>query len=103
MAKSVPGYSDVYVRRHVHHFPLEYSDLEGHDTEFAPVVGRGWTFQEQLLSPRIIHFCNQEVVWQCKICIRQECGRDTPLKDETPMFNNAYTYYSSLVLTFLLI
>ncbi|KAL5432090.1 hypothetical protein PMIN05_009097 [Paraphaeosphaeria minitans] len=33
--------------------------------EQAPVNTRGWVQQERLLSPRIIHFCYDQVAWEC--------------------------------------
>ena len=31
----------------------------------APLVGRAWAYQERLLSPRILHFCNGFLVFEC--------------------------------------
>lgn len=31
-----------------------------------PLLRRGWVYQEMRLSRRILHFCNGEVVWQCR-------------------------------------
>jgi len=39
-----------------------------------PLLGRGWTFQEQLLSPRIVHFTEEELVWDCYEGLFCECG-----------------------------
>jgi hypothetical protein len=33
---------------------------------------RGWTFQERLLSPRMIHFTTRETVWECRSAQRSE-------------------------------
>jgi hypothetical protein len=35
------------------------------DGEHAPLNSRGWVLQEQLLSPRTIHFTYDEVLWEC--------------------------------------
>ncbi|KAF2631024.1 HET-domain-containing protein [Macroventuria anomochaeta] len=35
----------------------------------APVNRRGWVLQERLLSPRVLHFCHDQVAWEC-------CGFD---------------------------
>lgn len=37
-----------------------------------PLNRRGWTFQERILSPRVIHFGNQQVFWECRECIACE-------------------------------
>lgn len=42
----------------------------------APVShlsNREWTFQETLLSPRILHFMPEEMTWQCATLCRCEC------------------------------
>ncbi len=33
---------------------------------------RGWTLQERLLSPRVVHFTNGETVWECRTAQRSE-------------------------------
>ncbi|PSN70694.1 HET-domain-containing protein, partial [Corynespora cassiicola Philippines] len=39
-----------------------------------PLMTRGWAFQELLLSPRVIYFCRNEVVWECREHLTCECG-----------------------------
>lgn len=39
-----------------------------------PLLSRGWVFQERLLSPRILHLCEQELVWECRRLCICECG-----------------------------
>ncbi|KAF2014864.1 HET-domain-containing protein [Aaosphaeria arxii CBS 175.79] len=31
----------------------------------APVNKRGWVVQERILSPRVLHFCEDQVAWEC--------------------------------------
>jgi hypothetical protein len=31
-----------------------------------PISTRGWTFQELMLSPRVVYFAKEQVVWQCR-------------------------------------
>ena len=38
-----------------------------------PLLRRGWVFQERLLSPRIIHFANHELIWECMELLDCEC------------------------------
>lgn len=33
--------------------------------EQAPVNKRGWVLQERVMSPRIVHFCNNQIAWEC--------------------------------------
>ncbi|ETS73429.1 hypothetical protein PFICI_15034 [Pestalotiopsis fici W106-1] len=30
-----------------------------------PLYKRGWVFQERMLAPRILHFCKEQVFWDC--------------------------------------
>jgi hypothetical protein len=38
----------------------------------SPLAKRGWILQEQLLSTRIVHFGEDEMVWQCQTCTKRE-------------------------------
>ncbi|KAK7191644.1 HET-domain-containing protein [Paraphaeosphaeria sporulosa] len=31
----------------------------------APVNQRGWVLQERLLAPRVLHFCHNQIAWEC--------------------------------------
>jgi hypothetical protein len=39
-----------------------------------PLSTRAWAFQERLLSPRILHFTKNELIWECSECIHCECS-----------------------------
>lgn len=46
-------------------------------TDFIPTVSiftRAWTFQERLLSRRVLHFMPDEMFWECYSQERCECG-----------------------------
>ena len=34
--------------------------------ETAPVNTRAWVLQERLLAPRVIHFCEDQIAWECR-------------------------------------
>ena len=34
--------------------------------ESTPLQGRGWVFQERLLARRNLHFCCDQLIWECK-------------------------------------
>ncbi|KAE8330200.1 heterokaryon incompatibility protein-domain-containing protein [Aspergillus sergii] len=38
-----------------------------------PLLGRGWCYQERILSPRVLHFGHQEVLWECRTGVTCEC------------------------------
>jgi hypothetical protein len=39
-----------------------------------PLSTRAWAFQERLLSPRILHFTENELIWECSERIECECS-----------------------------
>ena len=39
----------------------------------TPFNARGWVLQERLMSPRILHFCHDHIVWECQ-GIRGKCS-----------------------------
>ncbi|KAL0933706.1 uncharacterized protein CTRU02_210505 [Colletotrichum truncatum] len=40
----------------------------------SPLSSRGWVLQETLLSPRILHFTSDELMWQCQSIAQCECA-----------------------------
>jgi hypothetical protein len=36
-----------------------------HQVDEGPVNMRGWVLQERLMSPRVVHFCHDQVGWEC--------------------------------------
>jgi Heterokaryon incompatibility protein (HET) len=40
----------------------------------APLLRRGWVYQERLLSPRVLHFGSQELLWECSETFCCECS-----------------------------
>jgi hypothetical protein len=40
----------------------------------APLLQRAWVFQEQILSPRMIHFGRYEMAWECHSGLQCECS-----------------------------
>lgn len=45
-----------------------------HDATSLPLLKRGWVYQERLLSPRVLYFVGEEVIWECNHAIACECG-----------------------------
>ncbi|EHK40238.1 hypothetical protein TRIATDRAFT_89381 [Trichoderma atroviride IMI 206040] len=59
------------VRRKLSHWATNPTAIPTQDN---PLLSRAWVFQERVLSPRVLHFCLQEMIWECcehTIC---ECG-----------------------------
>ncbi|KAF4943560.1 hypothetical protein FGADI_13318 [Fusarium gaditjirri] len=43
-----------------------------------PLLTRGWVYQERLLAPRVLHFCQSELVWECLKETTCECSCFNP-------------------------
>lgn len=67
---------DVFVREGVEHFRWlnRVGLVDGEDGRHWPLLRRGWVYQEQWLSRRMLHFTKREVVWVCKQGMACECG-----------------------------
>ena len=61
---------EVFVRQRINH-----SAIVGEDSRLpgCPLLSRGWTFQERLMSTRTLHFLQQEMIWECKSDFGCEC------------------------------
>ncbi|KAH6463713.1 hypothetical protein HBI57_054820 [Parastagonospora nodorum] len=65
------GTCRIGVRRPLDHFDVQTA---GGLLDHFPLLTRGWAFQERLLSPRVLHICEFELVWECREASRCECG-----------------------------
>lgn len=65
------GTCEIAVRK-----PISHWDTLGQGELHArfPLMSRGWAFQERLLSRRILHFSESELVWECRELTTCECG-----------------------------
>jgi hypothetical protein len=52
--------------------------------ETAPVAQRDWTFQERILSPRILHCTTEQVFWECRKGYITQDGTKTWLQNTSP-------------------
>ncbi|KAL1387616.1 heterokaryon incompatibility protein-domain-containing protein, partial [Phyllosticta capitalensis] len=60
----------VHYRKSLSHFFDKLDDR----LEPTPLLQRAWAYQERLLSPRTLHFGNQELLWECKESTTCQCG-----------------------------
>ncbi|KAI4158719.1 MAG: hypothetical protein LQ342_007185 [Letrouitia transgressa] len=70
----------VYATKGLFHFNswslLENNRISGLKEPTAkdnPLAKRAWTFQEQILARRMLHFAKVEIIWECKSEFRCEC------------------------------
>jgi len=60
----------VFVRRRPQHLP--YSQTS--HNHGLPLLTRAWVYQERFLSPRVVHYAAEELVWECEEDFYCECG-----------------------------
>ena len=71
--------ADVYVSECPEHYDTcsllnkAVSSEQYEDVVENPLSQRAWTFQEQLLARRMVHFTKEEMVWECQSRYRCEC------------------------------
>ena len=65
------GTCEIAVRKPITHWnTIGQSELHAR----FPLMSRGWAFQERLLSRRVLHFSEAELVWECRELSTCECG-----------------------------
>lgn len=63
--------------------PLKNSDRDHYDS--GPLFTRAWTFQERLVSRRVLVFTANDLAWECNTMLTCECKRndmDTSIKSD---------------------
>ncbi|TVY22392.1 hypothetical protein LHYA1_G008428 [Lachnellula hyalina] len=73
------GLDRIVVRTKLQHWTWPPSKVS---MKLHPLLQRGWAFQERILSPRVLHFCKDELVWECREESVCECG-SLPALSET--------------------
>jgi hypothetical protein len=68
--------SGILGKAHLRPKNQRWIDLLGFET---PLLERGWTLQERLLAPRVIHF-GRQMFWECWGCM---CTQDQNLQERT--------------------
>src|SRR5450756_3198943 len=64
----------VHLRPLFHVDSSQLSHVPHRCQNFTPILAtRGWVLQERMLSPRILHFSQYEMAWECDTCCRCEC------------------------------
>jgi hypothetical protein len=61
---------------------LPHPDWSGNQGSEFPLLTRGWVYQERLLSPRVLHFLRNEIMWECKELTACECHQETTAERE---------------------
>ncbi|KAI0188027.1 heterokaryon incompatibility protein-domain-containing protein [Xylaria flabelliformis] len=67
----------IHVRQILDHGPFQAfpnPSLAGQRVRELPGMKRAWMLQEQVLSPRLVHFTEDELIWECQSDVLCECG-----------------------------
>ena len=67
------GQEDMLFARNVHFTPTLETLGCYKEEQTSHLDSRAWTFQERLLSPRILHFGAIELTWECNECMLCKC------------------------------
>lgn len=75
---------EVFVRSRNPHWSDElidgYKNNPLEHVQDYPLLHRAWAYQERLLSPRVLHFCKTELVWECMERSACQCGSFNPFE-----------------------
>lgn len=52
-------------RQFLRHCIIKDATFWEQEVNRGPVNSRGWVLQERLMSPRVLHFCHDQVGWEC--------------------------------------
>lgn len=63
---------NLYVRKTALHHPFTQRNETG--DENTPLLSRAWVYQERVLSPRVLHFLHEEMIFECRKQFECECG-----------------------------
>ncbi|KAF2009125.1 HET-domain-containing protein, partial [Aaosphaeria arxii CBS 175.79] len=61
--------SSMFLRRQLNHDAFSTFSPDG-----PRLLTRGWVYQERVLSQRVIHFSDDELLWECRGRFACECG-----------------------------
>jgi hypothetical protein len=63
--------SGIMVRKKLSHWQIPPTKVSARS---YPLLSRAWVLQERYMSRRVLHFCEQELVWECLVDFVCECG-----------------------------
>ncbi|KAL5322577.1 hypothetical protein ACEPPN_010550 [Leptodophora sp. 'Broadleaf-Isolate-01'] len=71
--EGIPGYSSSELIQRCKIVDLSFWERHVDD---APVNRRAWVLQERLMAPRVLHFCQDQIAWECRRVDASESFRD---------------------------
>lgn len=79
LSRILPRGVEVYVRddEKLHQCHVDVDGGRTYTREPSPpLFDRGWALQERLISPRLLHFMEHELIYECEAGLRCECAVD---------------------------
>lgn len=67
------GDCTIYLRKYLDHPTWPSSHIQSTKAN-VPLLARAWVYQERLLSPRMVHYTANELVWECREELLCECS-----------------------------
>lgn len=71
--EGIPGYTPAELIQRCKIIDLAFWQRNVDD---APVNRRAWVLQERLMAPRVLHFCQEQIAWECRQFDASESFRD---------------------------
>jgi hypothetical protein len=95
----------IHIRRYLDHHAYEAYPAAGM-RGVAPLLRRAWAFQERVLARRMLHFFDNEVLWECQDGVDCQCGQGSDLRrahfaaDSVGVWGQWVSIYSDLAITY---
>ncbi|KAI1136897.1 HET-domain-containing protein [Hypoxylon sp. FL0543] len=69
----------IYMRRVSHHLAHPFGDVNARSKDsrtmgLDPLLRRAWTYQERMVTPRVLYFDKSEIIFECFSGAACECG-----------------------------
>jgi hypothetical protein len=88
--------SSLYYRRTLPHWWDQTSRIASYSSDSSyPLLSRAWVFQERILSPRILHFGEAELLWECMEYYTCECTSSIQTFTDHPKAQHAALLHTS--------
>jgi hypothetical protein len=92
------GYENLHIREIFPSYPdtLSLFTYKANQRAEEPwlLLTRGWAYREMRLSTRVVHHCNQEVIWECRTNQKSERGSDQNFEATADQDMRSWHYFT---------
>jgi hypothetical protein len=91
---------EVYIRFDLEkqHVPAWHDALGGRNATRFPLMARAWTYQERLLSRRLVHFMKGEIMWECSELSDCQCTQgDMEKRSPFMQYHSSKAYHRQAI------